>query len=98
REAYPFAWSPDGTRLLVRQTEAKANGLAWLRLSDGTIQALPRRHAYFDSASVSPDGKYIAVNAPPDDAGNEESNLYVMAADGSSEVRISPSPGYQEPI
>src|SRR5262245_65742342 len=45
---------------------------------------------------VSPDGQYIAFSANRESSTSE--NVYVMAADGSGETRISASPSYQEPI
>lgn len=96
--AGPTAWSPDGTRLLTAQFERNLARLSWVRLSDGMVQPLPTSRRNLDVAKVSPDGKWIAFNASPDEKGDEEENLFLMAADGTGETRVSASPLYQEPV
>jgi TolB protein len=82
RAIYP-AWSPDGAKLWVAGVGA---GFAPLTVaSDGVVQPI-----YFDQplvipqgpASWSPDGKQFVLSASPDAAGNE-TNLYVVGANGS---------------
>ena len=98
---WTLTWSLDNTRLLVATNPVEPNvpsRLSWLRISDGALQSLSIAHGYFDTAKVSPDGRYIAFDAPPGPSGDLEANVYVMAVDNPTEVRISPSPTYQEPI
>ena len=94
----PMAWSSDGVRLLIAQYEGNLGRLSWVRVADGMIQQLPTSRRNLDSANVSPDGRWIALNASADAKGDLEENVFLMAADGSGETRVSESPLYQEPI
>jgi Tol biopolymer transport system component len=93
-----YAWSADGKRLLVEGTgqAANATSLAWVDIATGAVQKLPTTYTNLVDAKVSADGKFIAFNASKD--ANAQENVYVMAADGSGEMLISPSAAYQEPI
>jgi WD40 repeat protein len=92
----PLAWSPDGTRLLVARYEKNLARLAWVRVADQTVQALPTTRRNVDAATVSPDGQFVAFNGSAD--GNSDANVYLMASDGAGETLVSPSPAYQEPV
>jgi Tol biopolymer transport system component len=86
-------WSPDGRQVLV----ASATKVLWVNVADGTTQDVPLSGwDNFDILKISPDGKYIALsgNKPPDTV----ENVYIMAADGSGETRVSRSTVYQEPV
>ncbi len=97
----PYAWSPDGKRLLVAQYEHAGEDhysahLMWVDVGTGAVQKLPTFHFHLDGAIVSPDGKAIAFTASKD--GDAQDNVYVMASDGASETLVAPSPTYQEPV
>jgi TolB protein len=80
REVDSFAWSPDGTRLVVDR--AAPSGL-WLVDVAGHAQRLTE--SYRDTTPVwSPDGGRIAWIRE----GGRNDDLYVMNADGSGERRI----------
>jgi Tol biopolymer transport system component len=102
---FPLAWSPDGARLLLGTGQAgrpfptgvrkEPTGLLWVRIADGSAQALPTLKLNLDAARVSPDGKHMAFTARPDRDSNE--NIYVMRSDGADENRLAPSPTHQDP-
>jgi hypothetical protein len=97
-DGFALAWSPDATRLLVARPSGAGTGLerlAWLRVADGTEQPLPTTKPAFEVAAISPDGKYVAFNAVA--TRGEEKNLFLMAADGTGETRVSSSPFHQDP-
>lgn len=100
RGAWGLAWSPDGKRLLADRISAgkprDAHNLVWVDVTTGATQNLPTEHPYFDSAKVSPDGRYVAFTAGKD--GQAEENVSVMASDGSGETVVAPSAVYQEPV
>lgn len=93
----PFAWSPDGKRLLIDRLAGETKrGLLWLDLASGAVQQLRGEYWNPTIMKVSPDGRYIAFNASNDKGAVE--NVFIMAADGSGETRVSASPAYQRPL
>ena len=95
RDAIARAWSADGKRVLIGQSEAgQPPYLAWLDIGTGAIQKLAT-FANWYLAKVSPDGRYIAVGATKDD---KSENIYILASDGSSETVVSPSAAEQRPV
>jgi Tol biopolymer transport system component len=96
RGASSEAWSPDARRILVARGGQSAR-LSWVTVADGSAQSVPTSAwENMDSFSVSPDGRYIAFSGNRDPSIAE--NVYVIAADGSGETRVSASPNYQEPV
>lgn len=98
RGGSPLAWSPDGKRLLLRQSgdPAYVASLVWVSVADSSTQKLPITHPNLDVAIVSPDGRYIAYNASK--SGEDEENVYIAGSDGLRETLVSASPSYQEPV
>src|SRR5262245_4315449 len=102
----PIAWSPDGKSvLIIIKRRDQTWQLGWVSTADGTIRVLKslewRLRKASRSASVSPDGKYIAYAAlptnpsrplptrgpvPSDSTGE---HIYLLAADGSSETDLT---------
>ena len=90
----PFDWSPDGTRIAVALSRAdRTSQIAVLSVRDGSLKALK---SFADlqnlgSLAISPDGRYLAFDAPGADGVSRD--LFVVAADGSREIRIAPHNG-----
>jgi Tol biopolymer transport system component len=69
---YLAAWSPDGTRILLRRLNDAdlRSELVWWSTVDGSLKPIvPLRRGLGDHPSLSPDGRYIAYTAlanPPD--------------------------------
>jgi Tol biopolymer transport system component len=103
----PLAWSPEGKAILVRiKKRDQASQLAWVSVSDGSIRVLKslewRLRDADETASLSPDGKYVAYsaletnpanplpqNAPFPASDTVREHVYVLAVDGSSETDLS---------
>jgi len=83
-------WSPCGTRLAATLTAGDDSGVHVVDLRTGghrRVSADPRCHV----SGWSPDGAWIAVtrNRPPGPATRELDDLWLLAADGSAERRLT---------
>jgi len=83
----PFAWSPDGKQLAVLLAK-DVHKIGLIPVAGGS----PRVLKSFDwrtpgNMVFSPDGKYIAYDFPPAE-NSPERDIYLLAADGSREVRL----------
>ncbi len=88
----PQDWTPDGKQVLVTQ---KGPGGIWqiamVSVTDGMIRVLKSLEwGNEPGARLSPDGRFIAYNAPPRDEPN--SDIFVLATDGSSESVVVEHP------
>jgi WD40 repeat protein len=87
-EAEPAAWFPDGKHLVARfYKKDQAVQLAVISIGDGKARVL-KSGAWQQqpgNVSVSPDGQYILYDFPPSSEASER-DIYLMAADGSSET------------
>lgn len=106
----PLGWGPDGAWLLVElQKTDRTWSVARMNAADGRVQVLKsldwRRGdgGGLWRTSMSPDGRYLAYAAlatnpsgpggAPDTA---DKHVYVLAADGSSEVDLTATSGVHE--
>ena len=99
----PLAWSPDGLRLLIAAWSGSGptdpGRFSWLNAVDGAIQqTLAPVHRLFWEAKVSPDGKFIAFNAYEQPDSVLRADVFVMASDGSGEVRVSEKAAFNFPV
>jgi Tol biopolymer transport system component len=98
----PLAWSPDGKSILIEISRRDQTWqLGWVSVADGTIKVLKSLQWRLPkSASLSPDGKYIAystiVTNPSHPIGARDQSLdsagvriYILAADGSTETELT---------
>lgn len=94
-----LAWSPDGRRILVGQSEQRfLTNLLWVDIASGAVQPLPAAHLYIFDAKVSRDGKYVAFGGAKEADHRAVNGVYIREIDGSGEALVSSSPAYQEPI
>lgn len=88
------AWTPDGRNVLgVIQRRDRTTHISIIPALGGT----PRRLKSFDwrypnNLSVSPDGRWVAYDFPPEEK-NGDRDVYLLALDGSSESVISGEKG-----
>ena len=85
------AWAPDGQSLLVtRDLDDDTWQIAMLSVQDGSIRQLKSLQWGKIGASISPDGRYIAYDAPVGDGPARD--IFVLAADGSWEAAVVQHP------
>jgi serine/threonine-protein kinase len=89
----PFAWTPDGTQLLVvRSRPDRTHEIGAVAIQGGAfrrVKALEWRLP--DRLSLSRDGRYIAYDAPAGDSGSAR-DVFVLAIDGSRDTAVVESP------
>jgi dipeptidyl aminopeptidase/acylaminoacyl peptidase len=87
-----LVWTPDGTSLIFSANlradvdyDPADTEVYEMSVADGAMKQLTHRHGPDGSASISPDGKWIAY-AGYDERfqGHQTTNLYVMGRDGSN--------------
>ena len=88
----PYAWSPDGRRVLARVEEGPSDNrrqhLAWVPTNGGTVQVLASADAgkELGPAFLSPDGAWIVTRIPSDDTA-----FSVIAAQGGPPRPLMPA-------
>ena len=89
----PMDWSPDGKHVLVALSrQDRTSQIVLISVADGSVQVLKTldwRYPY--KASLSPDGRYIVYDFPPKED-SPERDIYLLATDGSREVRLVEHP------
>ncbi len=89
RYVHPQSWFPDGERILTRLFRADDTiQIGIVHVADGSLEVLKT----FDwqrpqTAKLSPDGRYIAYDAPSDQQ-RKQQDIFLLAADGGSEVPL----------
>lgn len=90
---HPFGWTPDGRRILVSLSDNDGTRrIAFVTVATGAVRTLKTLDwRALARASLSPDGAWIVYDFPPDEklAGRD---IYLLAADGSREVRLIDHP------
>lgn len=105
----PLAWSPDGRSILTWMWPFNMpTQFAWVRVSDGTVAVIKRlQERRLEPGwlpQLSPDGRFIAYAGTLTEPGRPESvlesgsQIYVLAADGSSEERITRENNNAKPV
>ncbi|MBI1874166.1 MAG: PD40 domain-containing protein [Acidobacteria bacterium] len=90
----PYAWTPDGKQLLVlRSLKDATNQIAMVSVQDGSVRVLKSLAWQYARLSLSPDGRYLAYDAPSGDGDpTAPRDIFVLAADGSRETAVVQSP------
>ena len=86
----PADWSPDGRQILVI-SEMRQVQLALLSVADGTLRTLKTLDDWPGQVSFSADGRHIAYDLRSA-TGSHDSNIFLLAADGSSQIPLVDHP------
>lgn len=82
----PADWSADGKKILVYH-----KGIAMVSADDGSIRILKKgnpKYKYLQGRMrISPDGRYIAYDWPPE-GDNSNRDIFILAADGSYDAPL----------
>ncbi len=95
-EILPTGWSPDGKFILaVVRKKAAEFQIILVSAADGSVQVLKTSPKPVGSGSMimgfSPDGKYIAYDAPQKENASEN-DIFLLSRDGKQEIRIAEHP------
>ena len=92
-----YDWSPDGERILACLLGENDEGkIALVSASDGSVSALKEAGKYEDwpkEMNFSPDGRYIFYSCPQKE-GSKNHDIFLMSADGGSEVSLVEHPAH----
>ena len=93
----PSGWSADGKSILVHMWKKDYTAqIAWVSIADGSFRVLRSLDWRRPGApSLSPDGRFIAYSAL-ENQDSENSHIYLLAADGSSEKELVGGSGVNE--
>lgn len=87
----PVGWSGDGRRVLFLRSHLPATpedqrmDLLWISAADGALAAVKTFETRVPgSMELSPEGRFVVYDMPPDDE-SVETDLFVLALDGSYE-------------
>jgi Tol biopolymer transport system component len=89
-----FGWTLDGKSLLVvRQLQDHTNQIAVISIADGSVRVLKSLERRWPpiKVSLSPDGRYIAYDAPAG-ADVPARDIFLLTADGSRETVVVQNP------
>ncbi len=89
---FPMGWSPDGKHILTRfYKEPNTHEIAVVSVVDGSARVLKTVEWSSLKVSFSPDGRYVAYDVPQQQ-GSDNHDIFVLAADGSREIRLVEHP------
>ena len=85
----PQAWFTDGKHILAQLgNKDHTNQIAVISVEDGSMQVIKSLEwRWPNNMGLSPDGRLIVYDFQPDQ-GSRQRDVYVLAADGSSEVAL----------
>jgi len=84
----PCDWSPDGNWIAVQlQRKDRTEQMGLISVRDGSLRVL--KSSEWRGATelfFSPDGKYLAFDAPVGESRNDQRDVFILAVDGSRET------------
>ena len=94
----PFAWAPDGKRVLARITEDDTANLCLISVQDGSVQLL-KSYPVANSpgpggCAFSPDGRYIAY-AKAASSHSSQSDIFLLSLQDKNEIPLVTHPAYE---
>ena len=96
----PHDWSSDGRLLAVSLSRVdRSSQIGLIEVESGKLQPLKSvdwrgiTHMFF-----SPDGKYVAFDLPSGDRAGDDTDVVLMAVDGSRESRVVATPARETPM
>ena len=95
----PNAWTPDAKRLLVVSSPGDRTSyqIAMVSTEDGTVRGIKSLPWVYPNPKLSPDGRYIAYAMAPDSK-TQTTDVYIISADGSSDVAVAKGPSNDVPM
>ena len=89
----PAAWSPDGKHILATFfRKDRTNQIVFVSVADGSVRVLKTLDWRSpEKMSLSPDGRTIAYDFPPQED-SPERDIFLLAADGSRETPLIEHP------
>ena len=93
----PFAWFPDGRKILALFRKDSTLQIVTVSCADGSIGVLKEPGSLGDPVnshiSLSPDGRYIVYDSTPKDSSLNH-DIFMLAVDGSSEIPLVEHPAH----
>lgn len=87
--AAPQAWTPDGRNVIAVVLADRTSHIAIVPVNGGAVRRLKSFDwRYPNNLALSPDGRWLAYDFPPDED-NSARDVYVVALDGSSENAVA---------
>jgi Tol biopolymer transport system component len=106
--AEAFDWSPDGRHVLAAffvaatPAQGKETGVGLIAAEDGSIRRLKGRFEnsmdYASRFLLSPDGKFMAYDAPPDVEGTGSHDIFLLSLDDQAEWPLIQHPENDQPV
>lgn len=88
----PFGWTPDNKQVLIsRNPPDNTTQLALVSVRDGSLRPLKSFGWRDVHANLSPDGRWIAYDAPASDK-TLSHDIFMLSADGSREAAVVQDP------
>ena len=96
--SHPLAWFPDGRRVLTRFVRKDRTAqIVIFDTRDESVKVLRTVNWRWPGKTVlSPDGRYILYDAPVGKGQNAPHDIFLLAADGSSEIPLVAHPANDE--
>lgn len=98
----PFDWTPDGRYVLAAlfagatSTQGRKTRVGLVSVEDGSVKWLNGRFEnlidYASRFSLSPEGKFMAYDAPPDSGGTGGHDIFLLALDDQTETPLVQHP------
>jgi Tol biopolymer transport system component len=92
----PSDWTPDGKWISAQFSRTdNTTQIGFVSVRDGSTRILKSIDWRGSTALfLSPDGKHLAFDLPTSGTDNNNRDVFVLSSDGSGEMRVTESPGY----